>query len=89
MNVAYMITSKRRLLRLVEEGIVSDWDDPRMPTLSGMRRLGYPASALRTFCDKVGLAKRDNLIEIELLESCVREKISISYRQELWLCSTH
>ena len=76
MNVAYMITSKRRLLRLVEEGIVGDWDDPRMPTISGLRRLGYPAKAFRVFCDKVGLAKRDNLIEIELLESCVREELN-------------
>ncbi len=76
MNVAYMITSKRRLLRLVDEGVVSDWDDPRMPTISGLRRLGYPAKAFRVFCDKVGLAKRDNLIEIELLESCVREELN-------------
>jgi len=81
MNVAYMITSKRRLLRLVQDGIVKDWDDPRMPTLSGMRRLGYPAAAIRTFCEKVGVAKRDNLMEIELLESCVREELnSISTR---------
>ena len=76
MNVAYMITSKRRLLKLVEDGVVSGWDDPRMPTISGMRRLGYPAAALRVFCDKVGVAKRDNLIEIELLESCVRNELN-------------
>ncbi len=76
MNVAYMITSKRRLKRLVEEGIVSDWDDPRMPTVSGMRRRGYPAAALRAFSDKTGLTKRDNVIEIELLESCVREELN-------------
>jgi glutaminyl-tRNA synthetase len=76
MNVAYMITSKRKLLKLVAEGIVTAWDDPRMPTLSGMRRKGYPAGALREFCDKVGVAKRDNLLEIELLESCVREELN-------------
>ncbi len=76
MNVTYMITSKRKLLKLVEEGIVTGWDDPRMPTVSGMRRRGFPAGALRTFCEKAGVAKRDNLIEIELLESCVREELN-------------
>ena len=76
MNVAYMITSKRRLLKLVESKLVSGWDDPRMPTLSGMRRRGYPAEALRVFCNKVGTAKRDNLIEVELLESCVRDTLN-------------
>jgi glutaminyl-tRNA synthetase len=68
MNVAYMITSKRKLMQLVKEGYVSGWDDPRMPTLSGMRRRGYPAAAIRLFCDKTGIAKRDNLMEFELLE---------------------
>ncbi|HRX29239.1 MAG TPA: glutamine--tRNA ligase/YqeY domain fusion protein [Saprospiraceae bacterium] len=76
MNVAYMITSKRRLLKLVQENYVTGWDDPRMPTISGMRRRGYPAEALRVFCDKVGVAKRDNLIEVELLESCVRDVLN-------------
>ncbi len=76
MNVTYMITSKRKLLKLVTEGFVTGWDDPRMPTISGMRRRGYPAEAIRTFCDKVGVAKRDNTIEIELLESCVREVLN-------------
>ncbi len=76
MNVSYMITSKRKLLKLVNDGFVTGWDDPRMPTVSGMRRKGYPASAIRTFCDKVGVAKRDNLIEVELLESCVREDLN-------------
>ncbi len=76
MNVAYMITSKRKLKRLVEEKHVNGWDDPRMPTVSGMRRRGYPPAALRTFCDKTGLTKRDNVIEIELLESCVREELN-------------
>jgi glutaminyl-tRNA synthetase len=76
MNVTYMITSKRKLLKLVEDGVVSSWDDPRMPTISGMRRKGYPAAALREFCKKVGVAKRDNMIEIELLESCVRDELN-------------
>ncbi|GLR16274.1 glutamine--tRNA ligase/YqeY domain fusion protein [Portibacter lacus] len=76
MNVEYMITSKRKLLKLVEKGLVSGWDDARMPTIAGMRRKGYPAAALRTFCDKAGVAKRENLIEIELLESCVRDELN-------------
>lgn len=76
LNVEYMITSKRRLLRLVEEGVVQDWDDPRMSTISGMRRRGYTAAALRNFCDKVGIAKRENLIELNLLEFCVREDLN-------------
>ena len=73
MNVEYMITSKRKLLQLIEEGIVTAWDDPRMPTISGMRRKGYPAAAIRLFCEKVGIAKRENIIEISLLEASVRE----------------
>ena len=78
LNVTYMITSKRKLLRLVEEGLVSGWDDPRMSTISGMRRRGYPASSIRTFCDKVGIARRENLVEIDLLESCVRDDLNRS-----------
>lgn len=76
MNVAYMITSKRKLLQLVRDGYVTGWDDPRMPTLSGMRRRGYPPAAIRTFCDKAGVARRDNIIEFELLESCVRDELN-------------
>jgi len=76
MNVEFMITSKRKLLKLVNEKLVSGWDDPRMPTISGMRRRGYPAAAIRTFCDKAGVAKRDNTIEIALLESCVRDELN-------------
>lgn len=76
MNVTYMITSKRKLLKLVQEGLVTGWDDPRMPTISGMRRRGYPASALREFCKKAGVAKRENLIDIELLEFCVRQDLN-------------
>ncbi|NND31122.1 MAG: glutamine--tRNA ligase, partial [Saprospiraceae bacterium] len=70
------ITSKRRLLRLVEEGKVSGWDDPRMPTITGLRRRGYTPAAIRNFCDRVGVAKRDNLIEMSLLEFCIREDLN-------------
>lgn len=76
MNVEYMITSKRRLLKLVNDHYVSGWDDPRMPTISGMRRRGYPAASIRVFCDKAGVAKRENTIEINLLEACVREELN-------------
>jgi glutaminyl-tRNA synthetase len=76
MNVEFMITSKRKLLKLVQEKYVSGWDDPRMPTISGMRRRGYPPMAIRTFCDKAGVAKRENTIEISLLESCVRDELN-------------
>ncbi|MFZ1749712.1 MAG: glutamine--tRNA ligase, partial [Saprospiraceae bacterium] len=78
MNVEYMITSKRKLMKLVNENYVTGWDDPRMPTLSGMKRRGYPPMAIRTFCDKVGVAKRENTIEINLLESCVRDELNKS-----------
>ena len=63
-------------MQLVSEGFVTGWDDPRMPTISGVRRRGYAAAAIRTFCEKVGIAKRDNWIEIELLESCVRNELN-------------
>lgn len=76
MNVEYMITSKRKLLKLVNDNYVSGWDDPRMPTISGMRRRGYPPAAIRNFCDKAGVAKRENTIEISLLEACVREELN-------------
>jgi len=76
MNVTYMITSKRKLLKLVNEGLVSGWDDPRMPTISGMRRRGYSPMAIRTFCRKAGVAKRENLIDIGLLEYCVRQELN-------------
>ncbi|MEO0726203.1 MAG: glutamine--tRNA ligase/YqeY domain fusion protein [Bacteroidota bacterium] len=76
MNVSYMITSKRKLLKLVEEGFVSGWDDPRMPTIAGMRRRGYPAAAIVDFCRGIGLTKRDNVIEIERLEYHVRQELN-------------
>ncbi|MBO6184846.1 MAG: glutamine--tRNA ligase/YqeY domain fusion protein [Chryseobacterium sp.] len=76
MNVSYMITSKRKLQRLIAENVVNGWDDPRMPTISGMRRKGFTATAIRNFIDKVGVAKRENLIEIQLLDFCVREDLN-------------
>ncbi len=68
--------SKRKLLQLVEEGLVSGWDDPRMPTISGMRRRGYTAAAIRNFAEKVGIAKRNNVIDVALLEHSVREDLN-------------
>lgn len=76
MNVTYMITSKRKLLRLVEQRAVTGWDDPRMPTISGMRRLGYTPAAIRNFIERVGVAKRENMIDIQLLEFFVREDLN-------------
>jgi glutaminyl-tRNA synthetase len=76
LKLSYTVLSKRRLLRLVREGIVSGWDDPRMPTLSGMRRRGYTPEALRTFCDRIGLAKRDSLVDVAQLEHAVREDLN-------------
>ncbi len=76
LNLNYTVMSKRKLLQLVNEGHVSSWDDPRMPTISGMRRRGYTADAIRNFCDRIGIAKRDNLIDIGLLEFFVREHLN-------------
>ncbi|GGI56256.1 glutamine--tRNA ligase/YqeY domain fusion protein [Winogradskyella haliclonae] len=78
LNLSYTIMSKRKLLRLVEEGKVSGWDDPRMPTISGLRRRGYTPNAIRQFIDKVGVAKRENVIDVSLLEFCVREDLNKS-----------
>jgi glutaminyl-tRNA synthetase len=73
LNLSYTVMSKRRLLRLVQEGHVDGWDDPRMPTLSGLRRRGYPPEAIRDLADKVGVAKRDSVVDYALLEHCVRD----------------
>ncbi|GGW57291.1 glutaminyl-tRNA synthetase [Winogradskyella epiphytica] len=78
LNLSYTIMSKRKLLRLVEEGIVSGWDDPRMPTISGLRRRGYTPNSIRQFIKKVGVAKRENVIDVSLLEFCVREDLNKS-----------
>ena len=77
-NVNYTITSKRKLLQLVTEKHVEGWDDPRMPTISGLRRRGYPAIAIRSFCDRIGIGKRENLVDIGLLEFFVREDLNKS-----------
>lgn len=76
LNMTYTMMSKRKLLQLVNENYVTGWDDPRMPTLSGARRRGYTPEAIRDFCDRIGVAKRDNLIDIGLLEFCVREHLN-------------
>jgi len=78
LNMTHTVMSKRKLLQLVNDGYVSGWDDPRMPTISALRRRGYTPSSIRTFCDKIGVAKRDNLIEIDLLEFCLREELNTS-----------
>lgn len=76
LNLSYTVTSKRKLLELVEEGYVSSWDDPRMPTISGMRRRGYTPIAIRNFSERVGIAKRDNIAEMDLFEFYVREDLN-------------
>ena len=76
LNLSYTIMSKRKLLKLVEDGIVSGWDDPRMPTISGLRRRGYTSAAIRKFVETVGVAKRDNIIDVSLLEFCIREDLN-------------
>ena len=76
LNMTYVVMSKRKMLRLVEEGHVKGWDDPRMATLQGMRRRGYTAEAIREFAERVGLAKRENTIEVELLEHCLRADLN-------------
>jgi glutaminyl-tRNA synthetase len=76
LNLTYVVMSKRKMLRLVEEGHVDGWDDPRMPTLQGMRRRGFSAQSIVDFSERVGLAKRENVIEVELLEHCLRQDLN-------------
>ena len=76
LNLTYTLMSKRKLLELVQKGIVAGWDDPRMPTLCGVRRRGYTAESLKMFCDKIGVSKRDQLMDIQLLEWCVRQDLN-------------
>lgn len=76
LNLTYTVMSKRKLLQLVNEGHVTGWDDPRMPTISGLRRRGYTPEAIRDFCERIGVAKRDNLISVGLLEFCIREQLN-------------
>jgi glutaminyl-tRNA synthetase len=76
LNLSHTVMSKRKLLELVEQGYVRGWDDPRMPTLSGMRRRGYTPESIKDFCERIGVAKRNNTVEIALLEHCVREDLN-------------
>lgn len=77
LNVTHMLTSKRKLRTLVEKGIVSGWDDPRMPTISGIRRRGYTPESIRDFCERIGVAKADSMVDISLLEYCIREDLKL------------
>lgn len=76
LNLSYTIMSKRKLLKLVQSGLVKGWDDPRMPTISGMRRRGYTPESIRNFCERIGVAKRDSVVDLALLEYCVREDLN-------------
>lgn len=76
LNLNYTVMSKRKLLRLVKEGYVSGWDDPRMPTISGLRRRGYTPESIRSFCEKIGVAKTNSVVDISLLEHCIREDLN-------------
>lgn len=76
LNLTYTVMSKRKLMQLVNENLVSGWDDPRMPTISGLRRRGYTPESIKEFCERIGIAKRENLIELSLLEFCIREDLN-------------
>ncbi|WP_305044991.1 glutamine--tRNA ligase/YqeY domain fusion protein [Geoalkalibacter sp.] len=78
LNLSYTLMSKRRLLELVREGHVSGWDDPRMPTLVGLRRRGFPPAAIRAFCERIGVGKSDSWIDMSVLEDCVREELNVA-----------
>jgi glutaminyl-tRNA synthetase len=78
LNLTYTVMSKRKLMQLVNENLVSGWDDPRMPTISGLRRRGYSPESIKEFCERIGIAKRENLIELSLLEFCIREDLNKS-----------
>ncbi len=83
LGINYTVMSKRKLRKLVEEGYVSGWDDPRMPTLCGLRRRGYTPASIRTFCDKIGVAKVPNTVEVALLEACLREDLNENARRAM------
>jgi glutaminyl-tRNA synthetase len=76
LNLTYTVLSKRKLIELVQHGFVSGWDDPRMPTISGFRRRGYTPESIRNFCERIGVAKRDSIVDIALLEHCIREELN-------------
>ena len=77
LNLTYTVMSKRKLLKLVQEGVVDGWSDPRMPTISGLRRRGYTPESIRAFCERIGVAKRDSTVDIALLEHCLREDLNL------------
>ncbi len=81
LNLSYTVMSKRKLLQLVQDGLVRGWDDPRMPTLAGLRRRGVTPEALRLFCERIGVAKRDSTVEVELFEHCLREDLNTRVRR--------
>ena len=81
LNLSHTIMSKRKLLRLVEDGFVKGWDDPRMPTISGLRRRGYTPESIRNFCERIGLAKKESMVDMALLEHCVREDLNKKARR--------
>ncbi|HMJ46542.1 MAG TPA: glutamine--tRNA ligase, partial [Ferruginibacter sp.] len=83
LNMTYTVMSKRKLLQLVNEGHVNGWDDPRMPTLAAYRRRGYTPESIRLFCDKIGVARRENLIDVGLLEFCIREHLNKTARRAM------
>ncbi len=83
LNLAFALTSKRKLNLLVDKGIVSGWDDPRLATLAGMRRRGYPPAAIRDFCRRIGVTKKENMIEMALLENCIRENLDIAAERRM------
>lgn len=76
LNLTYTVMSKRKLMRLVDEGYVSGWDDPRLPTISGLRRRGYTPESIRDFCDRIGVAKKESMVDVALLEHCLREDLN-------------
>ncbi len=78
LNLEYTVLSKRRLIQLVEENHVSGWDDPRMPTIAGLRRRGYTPKSVREFCKRIGVTKMDNMVEMSMLEACIREELNVS-----------
>ena len=76
LNLSHTVLSKRRLIELINKGFVAGWDDPRMPTIAGLRRRGYPSAAIRTFCEKIGVAKRDSMVDMALLDYCARDDLN-------------
>src|SRR5476649_2067080 len=83
LNLSHTLTSKRKLRQLVEENVVNGWDDPRLPTLRGMRKRGYPPAAIRQFCEMVGISRSDSVIDMSLLEACVRDDLNKTAKRAL------